>query len=85
MGVPEHRYVRYRGAILSDFRCQLELEMEDDEVVHDKRHHQKGIPTYYTTLRQIENLCSDSFGYSVYLEVTSTSSSLEKKPHFIRC
>lgn len=66
-----------------DFRCQLELEMEDDEMVHDKIHHQKGVPTYHTTLRQIENLCSDSFGYSVYLEVTSTGSSLEKKPHFI--
>ena len=66
-----------------DFRCQLEIEMEDDEVIHDKIHHQKGIPTYRTTLQQIERLCSDPFGYPVYLQVSSTGNSLERKSNFI--
>lgn len=40
------------------FRGQMAVEMEVDRTIHDKLHHDKGIPTYHHTIRKIKEISS---------------------------
>lgn len=63
-------------------RLQMQIEMEADEVIHDKLHHDKGIPTYRATVRLVEKLCSDLPDVQVLVEVGFTAGEEPDKAAF---
>jgi hypothetical protein len=53
-------------------RNQIGVQLSNNETIHDKLYHQKGIPTYQQTIAAIQRICSSYACYSLRATVAAS-------------
>jgi len=67
-----------------ELTCQIEVKMSNNEVIHNKLYHRKGIPTFQTTLQAIRQITVRNPEYRFKLQVDAFPSDLDAKENFLK-